>query len=323
MKIAILGPSEIRTPPKGYGGAELINWYLIRRLVLLGHEVWIMVKPDSIVPCSQMHRAYSANGVGEWESSGWIPELFDVLHDKWGNHPVATMFSGLPFVTTEHGTSVPTGPQPCAISYAQAVKWEKPDIPVLYNGIDSDFYRYCENKDGFVLYLGSVQKIKGVADWVKAVSLSGLPGVVAGNRHEQHCAGYWENECAPILPKNVHVINHAVGGEEKINLFAKASVFLFLPRVIEAFGTVVIEALVSGTPVVTWDYGPMKEIVEHGVSGFVVPYGDHKAAAQALLDAKYLNPFACWVQGTKFSDTAMALNHLKVYKRVKGGERWQ
>jgi glycosyltransferase involved in cell wall biosynthesis len=254
---------------------------------------------------------------------------FDVLHDKYGGHHIALAHPDAPFVTTEHGQNPPNAQQPCAISQDQADRWGKPYSPVLYNGIDPRFYRYSEVKDDYVLYLGSVQKIKGVVDWLKVVELAEVDGIVAGNSHEVHCKGYWEKECQPIVDRirNVHRQSLTrigeVSGSDKVNLFARARCLLFLPRVREAFGTVVIEALVSGTPVVTWDIGPMRELVEHGISGFVVPYGDHEAAARAVRDTVLIRPYDCFLQGCKFSDVEMAKAHLEVYERVAQGERWK
>lgn len=67
----------------------------------------------------------------------------------------------------------------------------------------------------------------------------------------------------------------------------------------------------------------MREIVEDGVSGFVVPYGDIEAAAEAVKEAYKLNPFACYRRALMFSDVAMAQAHLQVYQQVREGARWK
>lgn len=326
MKIALIGPGGRRCPPLGYGSTELILWFLTRRLTLMGHKVFLMVRPDSIVVASDVCGVVGDHQIEAWRGCGWKSTEFDVVHDKVGGHALIHYIldrenPNVAAVTTEHGTRLPDGPQPCAISQDQADRWERPFVPVLYNGVDPEFYRYCEAKEDWVLYLGSVQEIKGVVDWIEVVAAAGLPGIIAGNAHEPHCPGYWRQKCLPIMPKNVEREGE-VRGERKANLFAKARCLLFLPQVREAFGTVVIESLVSGTPVVTWDFGPMREIVEDGVSGFVVPYGDHQAAVKAVKAASKLSPFNCLQRGRQFSDERMAQAHLAVYKRVSGGERW-
>lgn len=321
MKILIIGPIEKRCPPVGYGGSELILWFLARRLHLMGHEVHLMVRYDSIAVCTQIYPVFKRNIVEVFNQHKINIERFDVIHDKIAKHEIANMFPDAPFVTTEHGTRLPDGPQPCGISQDQVLRWGIPNAPFFYNGIDPEFYRYCDHKEDYVLYLGSVQQIKGVVDWLKVMQDLPYSGIIAGQAHESHCPGYWVNECLPLMRKNIVRVDE-VKGHVKADLFAKARCFMFLPRVREAFGTVVIEALVSGTPVVTWDYGPMKEIVEDGVSGFVVPYGDHEAAKEAVKECSKLEPFNCYLRGKKFDDINMANMHLDVYNQVKNGIRW-
>jgi len=323
MKIAFVGPLAKRVPPIGYGSTELILWFLAKKLTEMGHETNLLVPKGSLPICTNSYYTKVGKALQAWNESKWKVSDFDVIHDKVGGHSVANNFDG-PFITTEHGTSDPTGPQPCGLSLDQAMKWGRPDIPILYNGIDPEYYRYCEVKEDWILYFGSVQKIKGVVDWLQVMQKTNMPGVIVGNAHEPHCPGYWDNECLPLLktaPKKIIRFGESYG-EQKVNFFAKAKCFLFLPRVREAFGTVLIEALVSGTPVVTWDYGPMKEIVKDGVSGFVVPYEDHKAAAEAVKNVHLLSHYECYQQGLKFSDTEAAKAHLEVYQRVANGERW-
>ncbi|MBV8165294.1 MAG: glycosyltransferase, partial [Alphaproteobacteria bacterium] len=71
-----------------------------------------------------------------------------------------------------------------------------------------------------------------------------------------------------------------VGGRDKERLLAEAAALIFPIDWPEPFGLVMIEAMACGTPVIAYDHGAVAEVVEHGVSGFIV--ADEPAAVDAL-----------------------------------------
>jgi glycosyltransferase involved in cell wall biosynthesis len=109
---------------------------------------------------------------------------------------------------------------------------------------------------------------KGPNIAIRVAKESGLKLLLAGPVHEKD-RGFYETKVAPFIDENVLQIGE-VGGIKKIGLLHTSEALLFPITWEEPFGLVMIEAMLCGTPVVAFNRGSVPEIVENGVTGFVV-----------------------------------------------------
>jgi len=170
----------------------------------------------------------------------------------------------------------------------------------VYNGLDPKKYIYREKKDDYFLYLSRISRKKGVDIAVKLAKEMGFKLVIAG--------GFWFD-----LSRKIRCVGR-VGGIKKAQLLAGAKALIFPIRWEEPFGNVVIEALVSGTPVITTPHGSMPEIITPDVGFLCRNYEDLKSAV-AHVDS--IDPKRCRQRVTEnFTAEIMAKNCLKYYERV-------
>lgn len=163
-------------------------------------------------------------------------------------------------------------------------------LPPIGNGVDVDVYRPGE-KEGYALVLGRVAPEKGFHHALEAARIAGVPCRAAGKlfpylAHHRH----FEEEVAPRLDELRTWIG-PVEGAVKRRLIAKASCLLIPSTVPETSSLVAMEALASGTPVIAFRAGALPEIVDHGVTGFIVDTVAEMADAIGRVPA--IDPYAC------------------------------
>jgi glycosyltransferase involved in cell wall biosynthesis len=177
------------------------------------------------------------------------------------------------------------------VSASQAARVPGADLlPPIGNGVDLDRYRPGA-KGAHLLVLGRVAPEKGFADAIDAARLAGVPLVAAGPAfpYPEHRA-YLDEQVRPRLDDERRWVG-AVAGEEKARLLAGARALLVPSTAPETSSLVAMEALASGTPVIAYRSGALPEIVEDGVTGYLVDDVAGMAAAIGRADA--IDPAAC------------------------------
>lgn len=313
-----------KLPVKEYGGIERAIVWLIKGLKEFGHTVTFIGPEGSSIP-------YCANICGPFDSidipspqilKNLLPRDADIIHfhsdDKFGSK------YGVPAVITVYGcrdNMQGLGGNYCFISNAQRQYWGYPANPFIHIGLDPAGYIYRETKDDYFLFLSRVDwKVKGV-DWAVSVAeKTGVRLIIAGNVHRRSFVGsYFRGYLKKRLSDKITYIG-PVGGELKAMLLAKARALIFPTQWCEAFGIVTIEALASGTPVITTHNGAMPEIIENGKHGFLCNDIDEMAEAVKKIDN--IKPQDClkWID-EKFHYKKMAEEYVKLYQSVlKSGE---
>lgn len=114
---------------------------------------------------------------------------------------------------------------------------------------------HISKKEPFALYLGRLVMAKGVSVACQIADAAGIPlKVIGGGDERLVCRG------AEYLGR--------VSQEQKFDLLSRASVLIAPSVYAEPFGSMVVEALLSGTPVVGSNFGAMFETIDHGNNGF-------------------------------------------------------
>ena len=196
-----------------------------------------------------------------------------------------------------------------------------PDIPLLppiENGIPVEEFGARVRKRGFALALGRICPEKGYHLALEAAHRAGLPLLLAGTvfRYAAH-ERYFREEIAPRLDGLRRFIG-PVPLRRKRRLLAAARCLLVPSLIPETSSLAAIEALASGTPVIAFPIGALADIVEHGVTGFLVR-DEHEMAA-AMHAAGSLDPERCRAAArARYSAERTQRQYLERYERIIAG----
>jgi len=331
-------------PPIGYGGIELMAYLLARELQARGHEVSVIGQQGSkglfetiaLAPESWSSQLGTRDQVPReslflYRAYELVRKrAFDVVHDHSGLTGILLAASTrlqTPVVATLHGDlteaeaeflgAVDHRVHLVAISNAQralvaGVDWRR----VVYNAVDPADYTPITDpaeKHNFLLQLARISPIKGQHIAIEVARRVGVPLVLAGKVDEE-AYGYFEREIKPHLGNGVTWRENVVG-DEKQRLLATARAMLFPIQWEEPFGIAMVEAMVSGTPVLAVARGAATEIVEPGVTGWLASDADGLVEAYSRLGE--INLDRCVERASeRFGLSEMADGYLSVYERA-------
>ncbi|MBI3853887.1 MAG: glycosyltransferase family 4 protein [Verrucomicrobia bacterium] len=285
MRIAQISTLSAPVRQETGGSVESLIWLLTRELTRLGHEVTVFgiagSEADGEVVVT-MPGPYAQKGALEdWHLCEWVnlckaveqSDRFDVLHSHaylWGI-PLQP-FARAPMVHTTH--IVPdddsaklwcAAPQSCVTAISRH-QWSafpalKPSA-IIPHGVDTAQFTLREQPEDYVCYLGRFVSGKGPLLAIEAARKLGLRLVMAGPSNP-----YFRENIQPLVDgKNVDYVGY-VTGKERDCLLGGARALLYPIQYPEAFGLVLVEAMLCGTPVAAMKLGAVPEIVEEGVSG--------------------------------------------------------
>jgi glycosyltransferase involved in cell wall biosynthesis len=209
-------------------------------------------------------------------------------------------------VNGHHGTVV-------CISQAQAGMAPDPHIVdgVVHNPLDVDNWPVGYEKQDYLLWLGRMAPVKGPHRAIRVAKACGrrlvLAGVVQPGQER-----FFADEVQPHLDGEQIVFVGEVGGARKQRLFADAYAFLMPIRWPEPFGMVMVEAMAAGTPVLAFPEGAAPEVVEQGVSGFLVSDEDDMAAK--VPQAGRLDPLQVRRSAERFAPDRIAAGYERMYR---------
>jgi len=341
LRIAQVAPLFESIPPSGYGGTERVVSYLTEALVELGHDVTLFASGDSrsrarIVSVVERHLGLeaccSSAGLAAhtllMERVADKAEHFDVVHFH-------TDVVHLPFaqhcaaasLTTLHGRlDYPElGPlyrrfdEHALVAISDSQRAQLPQAnwcATVYHGVPTAIYSFQPDPQAHLLFLGRISPEKRLDRAIDIAVRSGTPLVIAAsvNPADQE---YFRNSIEPLLDHPLIQFIGEVGDDEKNALLGHARALLMPIDWPEPFGLVMIEALACGTPVIAYGHGSVPEIIEHGVTGFVVQNQDQAVAA--VQEVGRLDRSRCrQAFEQRFTATTMALAYLSVYRELIG-----
>jgi glycosyltransferase involved in cell wall biosynthesis len=329
-------------PPKGYGGIEWVVALLADGLVEAGHDVTLFATGDSRTKARLEYVYEQAPGSAAINdivldtthslfSLRDARERFDVLHVHSPFSALAgAVETGVPTVHTLHGSFVPemtrlysyVADRAWFVAISEAQRRFNEDLRyggVVYNGIDMDLYALREDKEDFVLFLGRAAPEKGWRRAIDAAKLAGEHLVSAVKIAHPTEEREWEENVKPVLPPDFEVMGE-ITQEEKVDLLRRAKAVLFPIDWPEPFGLVMTEAMACGTPVIATPRGSVPEVVEDGVTGWIVDVEDYPAhAAERLTHLYDIDPHSCRARVDHlFSKAAMVRGYEAVFERAIG-----
>lgn len=185
-------------------------------------------------------------------------------------------------------------------------------LPYIDNGVDIERLTISLSKQDFALALGRICPEKGLHQAIDAAKFAGVPMLLAGQvyRYETH-QQYFEEELAPRLDARRRFIGPA-GFRKKRRLLTQARCLLIPSLVAETSSLVAMEALSCGTPVIAYPSGALPEIVEDGVTGFIV--SDEREMASAIRAVRFLDGETCRRRAReRFSAARMTARYIERY----------
>jgi glycosyltransferase involved in cell wall biosynthesis len=335
MRIAQVAPLYESCPPQLYGGTERVVSYLTEELVRQGHEVTLFASGDSQTtatlraPCERALRLdpqckdplpYHFISLHRLAQTA---DAFDIIHfhtdylhfplfaERWGKTlttlhgrldlpdlpPILREFAMMPLVSISNAQRAPT---PWA-------NWSA----TVYHGLPTNLYHCGAGNGGYLAFIGRVCPEKR-PDWaIEIARRAGLPLTIAA-KVDKVDQSYFETRIKPLLKDPRVEFIGEIRDDQKGTFLGDALALLFPIDWPEPFGLAVIEAMANGTPVIAFGRGAVPEIVDHGVTGFIVNNVDEAVDAIPLAKALDRNAVRRRFE-ERFSVERMARDYLARY----------
>jgi glycosyltransferase involved in cell wall biosynthesis len=338
MRIAQVAPLTEAVPPRLYGGTERVVHWLTEELVALGNDVTLFASGDSqtsakldatwpkalrldgsVRDANALHMVMLERVLQKCDN-----EEFDFLHFHLDYYPFS-LFSRqpTPFLTTLHGRLDLPEHQPVfttfssipviSISNAQRrpvpqANWQR----TIHHGLPEKLLTPRPVTPGYLAVLGRIAPEKGVDRAIKIAVRCGIPLKIAAkvDRADQD---YYDEVVRPLIDHPLVDYIGEIGDHEKSDFLSGAIGLLVPIDWPEPFGLVMIEAMACGTPVIAYNRGSVPEIIDEGLTGFIVE--DETSAVAAVGRLSTLNRDAVRKQfEARFTARRMALDYLAAYR---------
>jgi len=342
MKIAQVAPLAERCPPRLYGGTERIVSYLTEELVRQGHDVTLFASGDSrtaakLVRCSDM--ALRLNPAVKDPMPYHLVMLdevrrraddFDVIHFHIDllHFPLIRDFADRTLTTLHGRLDLPdlkpfyaAFPEIPLVSISDSQRRPMPAVNwagTIPHGLPRDLLPFSPQPKGdYLAFLGRISPEKRPDRAIDIAARTGLPLKIAAKVDKADRA-YWDVVVAPLIARhdNVEFVGEISDGA-KASFLGNARALLFPIDWPEPFGLAMIEAMACGTPVIAWNCGSVPEVIDDGVTGFIV---DNEAEAVAAVKrlASYDRARARAVFEQRFTVERMAADYLSTYRGLAG-----
>ena len=314
--------------------------YLTEELVRQGHDVNLFASGDSITsaeliaPCERALRMDSdcrdplayhivmLNDVFRRASD------FDVIHFHvdYLHFPYSTRMD-VPHLTTLHGRldlpELPSVyrqfPNVPLVSISDAQRrplWWANWRATVHHGLPEDLYAMESNPGRYLAFIGRISPEKRVDRAIEVAKRVGMPLKIAA-KVDKVDAEYFEAEIKPLLNHPLVEFIGEIGESEKQEFLGGAYALLFLIDWPEPFGLAMIEAMACGTPVIAFRHGSIPEIIEEGITGFVVDSVDE--AARTVPKVEFVSRVGCRKAFEKrFTASRMARDYVAEYAELMG-----
>ncbi|MGJ5049192.1 glycosyltransferase family 4 protein [Bradyrhizobium oligotrophicum] len=341
MRIAQVAPLTEAVPPKLYGGTERVVHWLTEELVALGHDVTLFASGDSQTSAklsptwpkalrldgsvrdpNALHMVMLENVRQQCDD-----EQFDILHFHLDYYPFSLFHrQPTPFLTTLHGRLDLPEHQPVfsvfkdvpVVSISDSQRRPVPNanwVRTVLHGLPERLLMPKPVTPSYLAVLGRIAPEKGVDRAIKIAMRCGIPLKIAAkvDRADQD---YYDQLIHPLIKDNPSVDYIGEIGDHEKPEFLSGALGLLLPiDWPEPFGLVMIESMACGTPVIAYNRGSVPEVIDDGVTGFVVE--DELSAVAAVSRLSGLSRARVREQfERRFTARRMALDYLAAYRSL-------
>jgi glycosyltransferase involved in cell wall biosynthesis len=343
MRIAQIAPLTESVPPRLYGGTERVVSFLTEELVAMGHEVTLFASGDSSTSAKLEACWPTALRFDAGLRDTIAPHMlmlervqrqaadFDVLHCHLDYWPFSLLSrQRTPFLTTLHGrldlpelkaiydcfNDVPL----VSISNAQRKPLSQANfVDTIHHGLPADLLTPSGGRRDYLAFLGRICADKGPDRAIRIAHQTGIPLKIAA-KVDRVDREYYETVIRPMIDgTHVQMIGE-IADHEKSEFLSGARALLLPIDWPEPFGLVMIEAMACGTPVIAMRCGSVPEIIQDGLTGFIVD--DEAAAVSAVSRLDRLSTSVIRAQfEQRFTARRMAENYVALYDHMMVKER--
>ena len=338
LRVALLSPVAWRTPPRHYGPWESVVALLASGLVEHDVDVTLFATADSETSARLV--AVAPRGYEEdptlcakvWECLH-ISEVFerasefDLIHNHFDYLPLTySRLVSTPLLTTIHGFSSPDilpvyQKYDGWVSYVAISNADRSPaleyVGTVHHGVNLEQFTFQPRADAYLVFFGRIHPDKGAAEAIEIARRAKRRLLLAGIVQD---AGYFRELVEPHLDGERVTYLGSVGPERRDSLLGGALALLHPIAFAEPFGLSVVEAMACGTPVVAYNRGSMPELIQDGVTGFLV--GDVAEAVAAVGRIGSLDRRACRRHvAAHFTAERMVEDYLAIYRAVLARQR--
>jgi glycosyltransferase involved in cell wall biosynthesis len=338
MRIAQIAPLTEAVPPRTYGGTERVVSYLTEELVAMGHDVTLFASGDSVTTAKLQPAWPQALRFDTALRDSLAPHMlmmeavcqraheFDVMHCHIDYWPFS-LFSrqATPFITTLHGRLDLQELQPIysafedvpLVSISDAQRRPLPQgnfIGTVHHGLPENLLTPQPVDRGYLAFLGRICPEKCPDRAIRIARAAGMKLKIAAkvDRADQD---YFETTIRPMIDGDQIEMIGEINEAQKPDFLSGARALLLPIDWPEPFGLVMIEAMACGTPTIAFPAGSVPEVIDHGISGYIVP--DEAAAVAAVGQLGRLSPSAIRTRfEQRFTARRMAEDYVAIYRRL-------
>jgi len=339
LKIALIAPLAEAVPPRLYGGTERVVAHLADSLVDLGHAVTLFASADArtsarLVAVREQairldptplksdvaaHLALLHEVRRRADDFDVLHFHIDLLHFPFFEHLAART------LTTLHGrldlADLPDvyrrWPAYPLVSISDSQRRPLPSanwIATVHHGIPLDLFDYAPAHRGYLAFVGRISPEKRPDRAIEVAQRAAVPLKLAA-KVDLVDAAYFREVVAPLLKDPLVEFLGEIDDSAKNDFLGGARALIFPIDWPEPFGLVMIEAMACGTPVIAWDIASVPEIVEDGVTGFIVRSVDEAVTAVQRIDTLDRARIRATFE-RRFSVATMSKNYLGLYSRL-------
>jgi glycosyltransferase involved in cell wall biosynthesis len=340
MRIAQVAPLTEAVPPKLYGGTERVVHWLTEELVALGNDVTLFASGDSVTSGkldAGWPKALRLDGsvrdpnalhmeMLERVRQKCDEEQFDFLHFHLDYYPFSLFErQPTPFLTTLHGRLDLPEHQPVFTTFAKSPvvsisNAQRRPVPqanfvrTVYHGLPENLLTPQPITPSYLAVLGRIAPEKGVDRAIKIAIRCGMPLKIAAkiDRADQE---YYDEVVKPLMNHPLIEYIGEIGDHEKSQFLSGAHGLLLPIDWPEPFGLVMIESMACGTPVIAYNRGSVPEIIDEGLTGFIVEDETSAAAAVGRLEGMDRGAIRKHFE-KRFTARRMAMDYMAVYREL-------
>jgi glycosyltransferase involved in cell wall biosynthesis len=338
MRIAQVAPLYESVPPKLYGGTERIVSYLTEELVNQGHDLTLFATGDSLtqanlVPICPQALRLNKNCVDQMAPHILMLEMvlaqkheFDIIHFHIDYlHFPLTRNMELTALTTLHGRLdvpelAPLYREFREVPVSSISDTQRKPLPwlnwqgTIYHGLPENQFAFHPEPGQYLAFLGRISPEKGLDQAIAIAKRAGIPLKIAAkiDRVDQQ---YFASCIRPLLQDPSIEFLGEIGFPEKDAFLGGAAALLFPIVWPEPFGIVMIEAMACGTPVIAYPQGSVPEVLEDGMTGFLVH--DVAEAIEAVQKIPTIDRATCRRRfEERFTSSLMSSHYLQLYETI-------
>jgi len=344
MKVVIIVPTiyKLKYPYDTYGGIEPIAGNLAVELAKMGNEVTVFAPKgsrltdnvkiietvDANINYHYSHEAEACKMMIEYLKDHPVDIIHDHTHQKYiytylPQHPefkvCATLHNQINFKSVPPGVRKMNliGISDCHCAEASGVLGIH--LKRVYNGVDVNNFIYNDKKEDYFVFLSRISRFKGAHEAIQAAKEAGVKLLVAGEDIFVGDPSYVLSVMNSCDGKNIKYLGN-ISEEKKREILSNAKALVLPILWNEPFGIIAIEALASGTPVITAPRGAMTEIIQHRQSGlFTMNIGEIKSAMKVV---DMIKSEDCRKRAEQFSIQKMTESYLELYNQILSGNEW-